>query len=77
MSNWETCPKCGNKLTFTEVKSQHFNGLEREVRYEDIGWCETCWEDKETKEWYYTAEDIYEMHQLDNDINQMKEDRIE
>ena len=73
MNKWETCPQCGKELTFTEVKSEDHNGI---VRYEDIGWCEPCWERKTNKQ-YFTASEIYDTYQLDNDIKQMKEDQIE
>ena len=77
MNKWEICPQCGEKLTFTEVRSEHFNGSEREIRHEDIAWCEPCWENKQTNQWYFTAGEIYDTYQLDNDIKQMKEDQIE
>ena len=73
MNKWETCPQCGEKLTFTEVKSEDSNGI---VHYEDIGWCEPCWERK-TNQQYFTASEIYDTYQLDNDIKQMKEGQIE
>ena len=56
-----------------EVKSEDSNGI---VRYEDIGWCEPCWERK-TNQQYFTAGEIYDTYQLDNDIKQMKEDQVE
>ena len=74
MNKWEICPQCGEKLTFTQVKSEYFNGCEHAVRYEDIAWCELCWENKQTIPVVLTADEIYNTYQLDNDIKQMKED---
>tara|TARA_R110000737_G_scaffold253327_1_gene262729 strand:- start:119 stop:340 length:222 start_codon:yes stop_codon:yes gene_type:complete len=73
MNKWETCPQCGKELTFTEVKSENYNGYDTIVRYKDVGWCEPCWEEQ-TNQKYSTSVEIYNTNQLDK---QTKEAQIE
>jgi hypothetical protein len=75
MCKWEYCPSCSKKLTFTEVSTQQWDGYEYEEKFEDIGWCENCWENNQKSE--FTSSDLYDAYQLDNDIKQIKEDQIE